>query len=781
MKKLFLHLKPLAGLPWLPVWLVPLVLFSPLLLSGRPMFWGAVFLQFTPWRMHAFNQILEGHLPLWNSLSGMGVPLAANYQSALFYPPTWLLLPFYRFGGVDTLALGETWLVVLHLIWSALGMVFLLRQLGCGKFAQTVGALAFSLSGYLVTRASFLSINATVAWLPWVLLCCERLLVVKQGLSRRIVIGGITVGMLLLAGHAQTAFYSLLLSACWVFYRGIWSGWKATVKTSLYWIISIIMGCGLAAIQLIPTVEYLLQSQRANEIGYEYAVNYSFLPWRFLTLLLPNLFGTPANGTYMLRADAYWEDAIYIGLLPLCLAVGVFIYALLSRDTVKEWVDRFRLSIFLMVLAILAAMIALGSYTPLFPFLYKNVPSFDLFQAPARWMIWLVLAFSVLAGFGAEVWRKPEGRWRVWLNLCLALGITICVVTVLAGWYMPSLPKAFIHAFLVFGASVVFGCVLTKINPQNQTMKGKRTPIWHWLVILFVSADLLMANWQVHPAADKELYSKAVSVAQSMQARVGGGRLYISRADLDQLQYKELFDFRDFRMGKNFDLLAGAVLPDTNLYGALASVNNFDPLIPGRFDELMTKLEKTDGKTKQQMLQRTGVSLIELLVGDQGKVRFEPLEGRARVRWVNCAVGVADGEAALAMLFNQAAQTENPQPVILENTAPEPNNCSITLYETRIIDEQSDKLTIQVTTPEEGWLVLSDTWYPGWHAWIDDQSAEIHQADFLFRAVKVPAGQHTIRMAYQPFSFWLGFGLSLLFLVLLLVLCITNKRGVTKA
>ncbi|MGA9396701.1 MAG: hypothetical protein WBV22_00455, partial [Anaerolineaceae bacterium] len=95
MKKLIQLLKPIASLPWLPIWLVPLVLFSPLLLTGRPMFWGAVFLQFTPWRVIAFDQVLSGHLPLWNSLSGMGAPLAANYQSALFYPPTWLLLPFY--------------------------------------------------------------------------------------------------------------------------------------------------------------------------------------------------------------------------------------------------------------------------------------------------------------------------------------------------------------------------------------------------------------------------------------------------------------------------------------------------------------------------------------------------------------------------------------------------------------------------------------------------------------------------------------------------------------
>ncbi len=47
-------------------------------------------------------------------------------------------------------------------------------------------------------------------------------------------------------------------------------------------------------------------------------------------------------------------------------------------------------------------------------------------------------------------------------------------------------------------------------------------------------------------------------------------------------------------MDGKWDALANALLPNTNLYGGLASLNNFDPLVPGRFYELMTRLDKTD-------------------------------------------------------------------------------------------------------------------------------------------------------------------------------------------
>jgi hypothetical protein len=765
----FRRLKPVIELPFLPIWLAPVILFSPLLFTGRPMFWGAVFLQFTPWRVIAFDQIFAGYTPLWNPFSGMGAPLVANYQSAIFYPPNWTLLPVYRYGGVDSLALGETWLVVLHLIWAALGMVFLLKQLGCGNFAQTLGALAFSLSGYLVARSSFLSINAAVAWLPWILLCCERMLADRRWSFRNIASGGIVIGMLLLAGHAQTAFYSLILSTCWVIYRGIWSGWERIAKTFFYWIEMVLLGCMLSAIQLLPTAEYLIQSQRASEIGYEYAVNYSFLPWRFLTLLLPNLFGTPANGTYMLRADAYWEDAIYIGVLPLCLAFGAIIFTLVKRDKGEEWTDRTRLIGFLGLSSVLAALIALGKNTPLFPFLYRNIPTFDLFQAPARWMIWLVLASSLIAGFGADAWRAPGKRARSWLNRVMMLGVTIILATMLGGWLIAALPKPFIIAFLTFGVSILIIALLAKHLPGAQKDNDQKQIIWRWLVIVFVSTDLLLANWQLNPAAEKGLYSMATSAARSARSWVGEGRLYIDSEDLSLLQYQEFFNFRDFRMEGKFKYIANALLPDANLYGGLASINNFDPLVPGRFATLMTRLENSDSQTRQKLLIQLGVTLIEQPVTDQQTVRFKPLEGAARIRWVNCAVGVGDGEAALEMLFKQAARAGTQKPVILEDSSITTGDCNDIFNNITIIKELPGELSVQVTSPVEGWLVISDTNFPGWAGWLDGKPVDIHQADYLFKAVKVPAGQHTIRMAYQPKSFWLGLGLSALCLVFLLL------------
>ena len=150
-------------IPWPPIIVGPILLFGIDLLRGRVLFWGTPLLQFTPWRTVAKQLLFDGHLPLWNPYVGMGAPLLANYQSALLYPPNWLLL-------LVDVAWGQTLIVMAHLIFAGVGMALLARRMGLGEFAQTIAGLAFSLSGYLLARAGFLSINAAAAWLPWLIL-----------------------------------------------------------------------------------------------------------------------------------------------------------------------------------------------------------------------------------------------------------------------------------------------------------------------------------------------------------------------------------------------------------------------------------------------------------------------------------------------------------------------------------------------------------------------------------------------------------------------------------
>ena len=104
------------------LWLSPLLLLTPALHPKHTLFWGTPALQFFPWRKAALTLIQQGQPPLWLPQVGMGAPLAANHQSALFYPPTWLALTLGALGGDRALLWGHALLTALHLILAAWGM-----------------------------------------------------------------------------------------------------------------------------------------------------------------------------------------------------------------------------------------------------------------------------------------------------------------------------------------------------------------------------------------------------------------------------------------------------------------------------------------------------------------------------------------------------------------------------------------------------------------------------------------------------------------------------------
>jgi len=206
----------LFRLPVIPIIAVAMALFGPMLLQGKALFWGTPALQFVPWWSFAWQTLLRGQLPLWNPMLGMGAPLVANYQSALFYPPNWTYLLLFAMGGSPLLAWGQALLVSMHLVWSGIGMVALVRRLGLGILAQSIAGLSFAYCGYLVARAGFLSINATVSWLPWILLLLTPRVLGERIPLRQYLLFSICLALQLLSGHAQTVWYTLILAGLWV-------------------------------------------------------------------------------------------------------------------------------------------------------------------------------------------------------------------------------------------------------------------------------------------------------------------------------------------------------------------------------------------------------------------------------------------------------------------------------------------------------------------------------------------------------------------------------------
>jgi len=804
-----------VGWPYLFVVLAPLILFAPFLLGRQVLYWGTPLLQFYPWRQFALETIRAGHLPLWNPYLGHGAPLMANYQSAIFYPPNWLslLLPLdYSFS----------WLVALHLIWAGAGMVTLARALGLRPLGQAVAGLAFGMSQYLVARAGFFSINAAVAWLPWVIWAGDQLVANTQyreaspwdSSSRSIPLGrnpalrpalllSLFLSLQLLAGHAQTAWYTLLL-------LGAWTLWRIFTPAPLHasrfthasrfllpssFFLAILLAFLLAALQLLPTAELLRQSLRADAADYEFVMTYSFSPWRLLTLFAPDLLGNPAHGQFYGYGN-YWEDAVYVGILPVLLAGGVIasflvsglrrLFALLlpsrslplghsptpSSPHPRSPAPR-HLVAFLFLLLPITFLLATGRNTPVFPFFYRYVPTFNLFQAPARMMIWFVFALALLAGIGADRWSKipfrgpPPQRWTLYWTRLGAVGAITVTITSLVVWAaVPPVGKlaqqlnTVSRAVALAGVGLFISVILFLLKPK--TAAPGHPTLWELSIALFLAADLIFAGYGLNPGAPPALYRVPAASGVALSPALGGHRLFQFPGDEYHVKFDLLFSFKTFGPPERARAAREAELPNVAQLDGLASANNFDPLVSARYAGLVRVISDTHSLTLLPLMDVAAVvssvplDLDVIARGDATTLYRVPGDVR-RVRVVYAARTVADADAALTAVaapdFDPAATVilEAGDPGVYPHT-PAPPHVSLTA--------SPNAVTIPVSLRQSGWVVLSDTYYPGWFVFVDGQPATLLHADYAFRAVAVEAGDHVVEFRYEPRPFQIGLWIS---------------------
>jgi hypothetical protein len=768
----------------------PLLLLWRPLFAGEAFFWGTPLLQFVPWQRMAAQMWSSGHLPLWNPLVGGGAPLAANYQTAAFYPlnALYLLLPA---------EIALTWTTALHLALAGWGMYAWGRTVGLNRFAALIGALALEGSGFLVARvALFPSMALTFAWTP-VWLWRGEALVRRRRLIDALWLG-LALGLGLLAGHAQTAFYGGVLLAAYVLFRtGQEAGSKmqdAGGKKSRIThhgfrllapvILSLALGVALAAVQLLPTAELMRQSQRATGVDYAFAMTNSLWPWRLITFIAPDFFGNPGRGTYW-GYGTYWEDAGYVGLLPLLLAVGAV--ARRGRGAGEQggegasgqkW--------FWAIGAVVALVLALGQNTPVFPLLFRHVPTFDLFQAPARWLAVTTVALAALASLGAQHW--PAGRFRERRG---ALGIAFGGALLIAGLAAPHLVPD--ERVSTFGAATLrLGVTLMGVGLLILVWRKKAW--WRATVVGFVLLDLLFFGWPLVPTVDRALYRGSTETAAFL-AQAGAARVYWpadpTQRRTDTAEYRVKFDylrFGDFGP-RGVDYWWGmreSLIPNAGMLDGVPSANNFDPLLVGRYADLLQaaldapSLLRVMGAT-HVMSDRPWPGAEPVYETDEATLyRLPDTPGRA---WIVPAARQVSPEEMLPALADpsfdptaevllEAAPANSQSPIVRLSAHDKVSNPqSLTLH------DGPNRVTIRAGLDAPGYLVLADTQYPGWRATVDGERAELLRANYGFRAVRLAAGEHVVDMVYRPISVVVGGALSVTALVVIVVGLVLAREG----
>lgn len=291
-----------------------------------------------PWQIFDRESFRAGKIPLWNPYNGNGTPQLANYQSAVFSP---FSLPYYLL----TMRMGLVVSPFLKLFAAGFFTFLFLKQIKARQFPALVGGTAFMFCGYNLTFLGWphsgvtFSLPATLYFVEWVFSRYEQSLLVENktgsGVSWRDYFGGLaglslSVGAGLLAGHPETFYFAMLPFSAYVLFRllNLWfkqrGGWATVLKLGkLVGQVgaAFLVGVGMAAVQLLPFLEYYLNGFQltAREESIAGSAAFSTDTWGFF--FLPNLLGMGSEALGSVGLKYVETNSLHIGGLILFLAL----------------------------------------------------------------------------------------------------------------------------------------------------------------------------------------------------------------------------------------------------------------------------------------------------------------------------------------------------------------------------------------------------------------------------------------------------------------------------
>lgn len=447
----------------------PQLLFSELVF-GR----GDAFVYFTPLWALRDSALRAGGLPLWTPNLFMGAPLLSDPQIGVFYPPNWLTVGFPAHIALKLAT-------ALHLVWALVGAYLLgRRQVNLSRPAAWIAAGCFAFGGYMTSHADQINQLQGMSWLPWAFLALG--FAAKRPLRGIFPLAAV-LGLIALTGHTQTLFITgvaLGIAALTLpvntrlaspvetppsFQQRLFSS-RLARRTSLLLILALasLLALVLAAVQFLPALELTGLSNRSGGFSARAAMAFSWNPALASRGLLPSYDG-----------QVFGEYVAYLGVIGLALALwGVSV-----RDS-RRWCW--------MILAAAGVFLALGLYNPLY-WQLAELPGFNLFRVPARWLALFALGGAMLAGLGADAfWAMfTRGQSKTVQNGAATVG---------TAYGLSASP--FKRNILIIGGLLIFLMLSTLISGRAaEEVDGAAIPTlttWvAWAAALILTLNLVIA------------------------------------------------------------------------------------------------------------------------------------------------------------------------------------------------------------------------------------------------------------------------------------------------
>lgn len=711
-----------------------------------------------------------GSLPLWCPHSFAGMPFIHDIQVAPFYP----LHAFLYWLPEQSLGAALSWLVVFHVMIAGWGMFAYALQRGLGTTAAFCAALGFMFGGkwllHLLVAGHYIMIG--LAWLPFCVLFMER--AILTGRLRWAMAAGGAFGLIALGTHPQITFYAGLFLALWTAGQALDSaglfgsaGTASWQRSLVRWLgtglVTVVVACGLAAVELLPALEAAPFTTRGLGVGTDVALRNHPAMWR-------GLIGASLAGVQ-------WESGTALGVLWTVLAL------------LAAWTGGKRARFELLVAGLLIAFACGGGA------LLQELPGFRYFQLPGRMA--MLLAFPVACLAARMVDRLVQGEFRParrqqFLVLLLVLG----AVGSAAGSLRATGQNLVFHPYwlVLVGAVPAFWWLLGRGAPLQ------RPAFRIALVILLLLDATLLTRPYVEVRPEAAIYPVSATIQKVVNAAAaspdrprlwdrglpelpGLGPLGVALPLLGETACDPVQGYNSFDVLRTKQFLqctAGlgeqvrprdgefghAILPWflienkplLDLLGVryVLQPANGKPLPAGRGEVLSHPTWKRWGSVDRQAV---GYSFLGGLQQYPPMAVYENTAALPRVFVAAEAVRLPAGPRGIEAL----ARTDLRRTVFIEDpeASAEGNDFRYLSGSARIERYTPNRIEIATEADGPAWLVLNDVWFPGWRATVAGTPTPIRRANYLFRGVPISPGKQTVVFEFAPRSYELGRSISL--------------------
>jgi len=772
-----------AALPLLVVAGAVFLLLWPVLAGDQTLFYRDLYRQ----HLGTARLLHGGELPgglLWDPVLNGGQPLLGNPNRFLLYPTRLLYVFFAPLTALN-------WEIALHLLLGGLGTALFARRLGVGRTGCAVAGLAYALGGLSISLTNHLGRLLAYHWLPFIALAVFAGLQGRPSAGRWRAAIPVLLAVLWLTGAAELAMMAAVLVLAWALVPVHADGrrWRILRRTAVW----LVLGIGLAAIQVAPAAEMVLRSDRTMQTGTVVPLAWSLHPLRLPELFVPGFCG-PVDVADPVAS--YWGAGLvdfgFPYLLSLYLGASVVLLAAIgwvgSRGD-RNWRVLRRL---LAALAVAGLILALGRHLPVVGGVLTSVPGLSLVRFPVKMLLVAGLAVALLAGRGAEsllAADREESR-RAGRLAAVASGLLL-VLTLAVG---TGLADPMLELVFADGAAQAAGGLVARLLHSVLAMGGVMLvalaaghfarPARSLMLTAVVVADLLGAATATLPMAPRLVFEGPPELVAELRDGVGEGRFF--RDEEPASVHVPLAENRAWAPAAWWS----EVLTDTMAatWGVPMVFNSDAEVLSGRRMAALTQSMATlgwDGRLK--LLRTAGVALVmtpkhpevqglELVATHSAAPGLEYALDRVVpmpriVRWVPSVRTVPSAEEALQTIV--ATDFDPDQEVVRERGAP------VTRDPPRFLGSLQPSVELwsgELIAPTEGLLVAAIPWHRDLLFEVDGRPIPAERVNFAFTGLPVAAGQHRLRILFAPRSVMWGALFSAGALLLWLAAVIAGRR-----